>query len=179
MITFQDFLRVIHDDETTNDSYLFNCFGKNAVLSEWWNKKHDGGYSISVMYDTRTHVVYTMEAWDYDNDREYRWIHPGYKEAYFAEFDKTSIGALWSADDREYIDLDVAADILEKAKAMYENQPYDTRVMIEVDLPDETLFGVMKMAHEADLTLNEFVEKILRADIERRQKEQAQAGEQE
>ncbi len=41
------------------------------------------------------------------------------------------------------------------------------RTTIEVDLPDDILFACMKLAHEQDITFNQFVENILREYIER------------
>ena len=38
--------------------------------------------------------------------------------------------------------------------------------LVEIDVDDETLFKVMKMAHEQDITLNQLVENILREEIE-------------
>jgi hypothetical protein len=36
-----------------------------------------------------------------------------------------------------------------------------------LELDEETLFGLMKMAHEQDITLNQLVENIVRAEIDR------------
>lgn len=43
----------------------------------------------------------------------------------------------------------------------------DNRVSIEVDLTDEEWYALMKLAHEQDITLNQMVELILKAEIER------------
>jgi predicted HicB family RNase H-like nuclease len=45
-------------------------------------------------------------------------------------------------------------------------EDYDTRVSVPLELEDELMFELMKMAHEQDLTLNEFVEQLLRRVIE-------------
>jgi hypothetical protein len=42
---------------------------------------------------------------------------------------------------------------------------YDTRVQMPLDLPEEDMFLMMKMAHEKDMTLNKFVEDLLRQYI--------------
>ena len=39
--------------------------------------------------------------------------------------------------------------------------PYDERVIISFDLPNNILFELMKQAHEQDITLNEYIEQIL------------------
>jgi hypothetical protein len=54
---------------------------------------------------------------------------------------------------------------MEKAKAIIAGKNYDTRVQVPLDLPDDVIFQMMKMAHERDLTLNEFADDVLRAFI--------------
>jgi len=44
----------------------------------------------------------------------------------------------------------------------------DTRESIEVDLSDDEFLRVAKLAHERDITFNQMVEVILRAEMERR-----------
>jgi hypothetical protein len=46
-------------------------------------------------------------------------------------------------------------------------QDYDTRVSVPVELDDSELFELMRRAHERDITLNQLVEEILRAVIEK------------
>ena len=49
----------------------------------------------------------------------------------------------------------------------------DNRVDIEIDLADEEWFTLMKIAHEQDITLNQLVERVLTAEIDRLEKEQS------
>ena len=48
----------------------------------------------------------------------------------------------------------------------------DNRVEIEIELADEEWFTLMKIAHEQDITLNQLVERVLTAEIDRLKKEQ-------
>lgn len=43
----------------------------------------------------------------------------------------------------------------------------DNRQEVEIDLPDDELFALMKMAHERDITLNQLVGQILEEQIDR------------
>jgi len=43
---------------------------------------------------------------------------------------------------------------------------------VEIDLPDDVLLKIMTMAHEQDITLNQFVNNVLRAELEKAQKEE-------
>lgn len=47
----------------------------------------------------------------------------------------------------------------------------DGREQIELDLTDEEVFKLMRLAHEADLTFNQFVERVLTEFIERHRRE--------
>ena len=63
------------------------------------------------------------------------------------------------------------ADFLEKARAIIAGQDYDTRVQMQVDFTNEELLKYMTMAHEQDITLNQFIENALRDFIEAHKKE--------
>ena len=47
----------------------------------------------------------------------------------------------------------------------------DNRVDVEIELTDEEWYTLMKMAHEQDITLNQLVEQVLSAEIQRIEKE--------
>ena len=64
-------------------------------------------------------------------------------------------------------DLEVADDFIQKCSAIKLGQEYDTRVSIPVDFSDEDLLTCMKLAHEKDITFNQFMEQALIAAIEK------------
>jgi hypothetical protein len=70
----------------------------------------------------------------------------------------------WSEDygDIDYTDLETYDDFMEKATAIVHYEDYDTRVSIPIDLPEDELMNLFKMAHEADMTFNDYVTQILR-----------------
>ena len=49
----------------------------------------------------------------------------------------------------------------------------DNRVDVEIELADEEWYTLMRMAHEQDITLNQLVERVLTAEIDRIEKEQS------
>lgn len=162
MITVKDFMECTQHKISETAEFTWACYGNHAQHMDYWNGKHDTtGHSISIVYDTVTQVVYEMEAWDYGREREYRWTNPDY--AGLAKKESKSRGVKYkkSCDGRRYIDLDVAADMLEKATAIAAGEEYDDRVMVPLDLDERELFEMMKMAHQKDMTLNQFVEHIL------------------
>jgi hypothetical protein len=60
--------------------------------------------------------------------------------------------------------------MLEKGAAICTGEDYDTRVSMPVDFTDEELLKYMKLAHERDITFNQFVEEALEAAIARHAK---------
>jgi len=69
-------------------------------------------------------------------------------------------------DDVDYVDLESDDDWIQKALAIAAGEDYDTRVTIPLELDDDIVFTLMKMAHERDLTFNEFVEDVLREQLD-------------
>ena len=47
----------------------------------------------------------------------------------------------------------------------------DDRAEVALDLPEDALFQLMLMAHQRDITLNQMVERILREEMARLDKE--------
>ena len=47
----------------------------------------------------------------------------------------------------------------------------DNRVDVEIELTDTEWYTLMKMAHDEDITLNQLVERVLAAEIDRIEKE--------
>jgi hypothetical protein len=166
-ITIKDFLEIIQYKITGGDDYCWQCYGPNARSMDYWNGKHDGSVSITIVFDSQTQVVYQMEAWDGAKKREYRWIHPAYRNAIEAEAKRRHVDHVESIDGSKFIDLEVAEDITEKATAIFNGEEYDDRVIVPLTMDRDRLLQLMTLAHEADLTLNQFVEQILRKEIAR------------
>jgi Arc/MetJ family transcription regulator len=69
-------------------------------------------------------------------------------------------------EDVAYVDLECDDDFMQKALAIAAGEDYDTRVSMPIDFTDEQLLKYMKLAHERDMTFNQFVEEALREAIE-------------
>lgn len=172
MITLKDFMEAIQYQITDGSAYMWNCYGPNARSLDYWNgKTGPEGRTVTVIFDTETQFVYQMEAWDQSTDAAYRWIHPGYIEGNAAEAKRRGIDFEESFDGNKFTDLEVVEDILEKAAAMVAGEEYDDRVVVPLSLSDDEKHMLMELAHEADLSLNQYVEHILRLEIERLQVE--------
>ena len=158
-------MEVVEYRITETSEYLWQCYGPHACSMDSWNGGYDeDGYSISIVFDTKDQTVYEMTAYDYIRDRAYRWMHPDYVKMHADECLSRNVNDMaW--DDVPYISLDVKEDILEKSAALVAGEDYDTRVMISVEFSDEDLLKYMKLAHEQDVTFNQFVEMALEQAI--------------
>lgn len=162
MLALKDFLETIDYRITEGSEYCWNSFGKNTHRIECTNLAK---YTITCVFDTTQHFVYEMEAWDYTNNRTYRWLHPDFVKGYKKECKQHNVDFKNAFDDVNYIDLETSEDIISKSRAIIAGEDYDTRIEVPLTLEDDQLFELMKLAHARDLTLNQMVEEMLRSAI--------------
>lgn len=169
MITLKDFMEAVDYRITEGSDYQWQCFGPDAYSLDSWNGDHKG-HTVSIIFDTKDQTVYQVMAYDYARNRAYRMTNPDFKEEFDGECqDRDILDIAWEDDEGnpiKYVDLEVEDDFLEKVHAIVNDEDYDTRVQIPVEFSDEELLQYMKMAHERDMTFNEFVEEALRSMIE-------------
>ena len=122
----------------------------------------------SVVFNYKTQEIYSAEVNDKeDKHKPYRWLNPEYKQDYVDEAKERGVDPDQAWDNKKYYDLDVASDWLEKAKAIFNNQIFDTRVQMEVDLDNDILLQLALGAHKQDITMNKYIEKILQQLIDK------------
>ena len=167
MLTIKEWMELADYRITEGADYQWQSYGPNAYIMTSWNGEQDG-YSFSIYFDTKTQVVYEVQAHDYKNERAYRIINPDFAEANANEADERDIDNNIAWDDLAYVDLEVDDDFIQKCLAIKAGEDYDTRVSVPLDLPDDVLFDLMKLAHSQDITLNELVEGILEDAIKAR-----------
>lgn len=167
MITIKDFMETADYRITEGSNYCWQCFGPDAFMLDSWNQEHDG-HSMGIIFDTKTHVVYQATVCDYRQNRAYRLTNPDYQQVHRDEARSRGVELDQAWDDVRYIDLETDEDFLIKSQAILRGElDYDTRVEVPMTLPDDSLFELMKQAHNADMTLNEYIEGILRQAIEK------------
>lgn len=160
MITLKEFMELVDYKITEGSEYCWECFGSNAYSLSYWNQDHNG-HSVCIIFDTRTHGVYAVEACDYKHNRAYRLINPDYKTDHDNESTGRDVDANQAWDDVNYVDLEVDEDFLNKAQSIISGEDYDTRIDMPLRLDNDALFELMKTAHEQDITLNQLVEDVL------------------
>jgi hypothetical protein len=166
MITLKEWMEVVDYRITEGSNYLWNCYGPDSYSLDSWDRRHDGR-SFSIIFDTKTQVVYEVQAHDFSNSRAYRLCNPDYQASMELEASNRGINKKEAWEGVDYVDLEVEDDWIQKALSIAAGEDYDTRVTLPLELDDTEMFTLMKMAHERDLTFNEFVEDILREHLDR------------
>ena len=164
MITIKDFMETVDYRITEGSDFGWRCFGPNTYCLDSWNGEQDG-YSVGIIFDTKNQTVYKFEAHDYSKENSYRWVHPDWREIYNKDAKNRGVDNKQAYDDVDFIDLEVAEDMLEKVKAIVNGEDYDTRIQVPLDLPDSLLNKLFRLAHEQDVTLNEYIETILKTEL--------------
>lgn len=164
MITLKDYFELVNYRITEGSEYCWNCYGTHAYRLDYWNEDHNG-HSVSIVFDTRTQTVYEVSVYDYKRDRAYRLVNPNFVDDLRNEATMRNIDNKVAWDDVDYVDLEVDQDFIKKCQAIINGEEYDTKVEVPLEIDDDTLFRLMKMAHERDITLNQMVEEILRVQI--------------
>lgn len=164
MSLMQQFMECVNYRVSEGSDFTWNCWGSNAYRLDSWNGNQDG-HTITIVFDTQDQVTYCLEAFDYSRDRAYRWISPTYRDVYIEEARMRGVDELEAWEDVSFVELESLEDFWEKARAIVAGEDYDTRVQIPLELPDNQLFELMKLAHEKDVTLNQLVEQVLKDAI--------------
>ena len=165
MITLKEWMEIVDYKITEGSDFGWQCYGKDVHMLDSWNGEQDG-HSFTVIFDTKNQTVYEVQAHDYVHNRAYRMINPDFQKKAKKEARKRDINKDMAWDDVDYIDLETDDDFIQKCLAIKAGEDYDTRVSVPLELEDDLMFELMKMAHEQDITLNEFVEQLLRRVID-------------
>jgi hypothetical protein len=165
MITLKEWMEVVNYRITEGSSYGWHCYGSDAYCLDSWNGDQDG-HSLSVTFDQRTQTVYEVQIHDYLHNRAYRMINPDYAAVHREEAETRAVYEKEAWEGVDYVDLEVDDDWIQKALGAVAGEDYDTRVEVPLDLDRDTLLELMTLAHQQDVTLNQFVENLLRKVIE-------------
>ena len=166
MISLKQWMEVVNYRITEGSNYGWQCYGPDAHMLDSWNGSQNG-HSFTIIFDTKTQTVYEVQAHDYVHNRAYRVINPDYAKANKKEAKQRGVSRKEAWDDVDYVDLETDEDWLAKAQAIFANEDYDTRVSVPLDIEDDLVFEMMKQAHERDITLNQYVELILKKVIDK------------
>jgi hypothetical protein len=147
--------------------YCWKSFGLNARYLDFESEFAHG----SLVFDAMTQTVYIADI-DAKKDGDdnlpgpYRWINPDHRQGYIDECKERGIEPFEAWDNVNYIELELAEDFLEKAHAIFNNLPFDKRIVVSVDLDDDVILKLAMEAHKRDITINKMVEIVLQQAID-------------
>lgn len=147
--------------------HCWTCYGSNARYLDF---ESDYGFA-SLIFDTKNQTVYCAEVNGKNNDYAYRWLNLEYKQSYLDECKEKKVDPNIAWDNKKWYDLETQEDWLHKASAIMQGLDFDKRVVVPLDLDDDTLFLLFMEAHKRDVTLNEMVEIILQQAIDNHKKD--------
>ena len=163
MLTIKEWMELVDYKITEGSDYGWQCYGPNSYQLSSWNGVHgDGGYGFNIVFSTKSQKVYEVSVCDYTNDRAYRMINPEYIKKYKKESESHSVNLNEAWDNVDYVDLEVDDDFIQKSLAIIAGEEYSTDISIPLHLSDEELLMLMKLAHEANMTFNDYVNQALR-----------------
>ena len=144
MITLKQFMETVNYRISEGSNYMWECFGPDAYMLDSWNGDQDG-HSFTIIFDTKTQVVYEAQAHDYVNNRAYRITNLDFLNKMEEEAESRGVSKKEAWDGVDYVELETDEDWLSKAQAIFDGRDYDTRVSIPIDLEDEVVFEMMKI----------------------------------
>ena len=84
---------------------------------------------------------------------------------YFYNFNNKFDDFLYDGYTGESVKLEVLRDLIEKISALVNGKEFDSRIIIELDLEEDILNLIYKNAHEMDITVNQYIEHLLKEYI--------------
>ena len=157
MIKLNDFLNITEYEsghlEVVNQQ---DVYGKAAISLEVYGLNSS---RLLCVYDIVSQEVLEIMAEDHFAGRTYLWQVEDVKSNDLNRFRNVKIGNI--------VELETEEDILEKSEAIFNGVPYDTRIIIPLDIRDEDFLMYAKAAHKLDITINEFMEKAIREMVEK------------
>ena len=151
MIKLNDFLNITQYEtghlEVVNQQ---DVYGKTAISLEVYGFEFN---KLICVYDIVSQEVLEIIAEDQAVGKSYVW-------------QTSDIKGLGNYRDH-LIELETEEDILEKAEAIFFHKPYDSRIVIPLDIKDEDFLLYAKAAHKLDITINEFMEQAIREMVEK------------
>ena len=143
--------------------FTWSCYGPNVRYLDF---ESDFAYT-GCLFEATTQKVFEVIVDKKDSEKQpYRWLNPDTKQSFINECHTRKVEYNKAWDSVYYIDLEVDEDFLTKAKAIFNNESYDERVVVPVDLSDAEFLSLARLAHDRDITINKMVELVLQQAID-------------
>ncbi|MFW5804807.1 MAG: hypothetical protein ACOCWG_06215 [bacterium] len=166
MITLQEVMELGKFKITGSEQFLWTCYGYDARIIDFSFNEHDlyarevkQDAELSVIFDTKTQTVYEVYVHDYVKENYYKMVNPDYFDKLVKYSQEHQKNYKIVFEDEEYTFLETNDDFITKASAIINNEPYDERIAVPLELSDEEFMRLAMLAHKNDMSINEFVEK--------------------
>jgi hypothetical protein len=147
---------------TGGSEYQWQCYGDHARwLDAGWSREGDQ-WQASAVFDSRTQRVYECQIADFGTNQSWVWRDPEFSEAHDREAQSRGVdpGEAW--DHVRHQLVPTTTEILNRIRVTV-----DRRETVALELENEEMLNICMRAHELDMTLNAYIEMILRDFIER------------
>jgi hypothetical protein len=166
MLSIKKWMELTNFRITEGSDFGWQCFG-SAYTLDAWDGDNENGWSMCIVFSPRTQAVYQVEAHDYKRSNAYRYTNPDFREAYDAETKARNAMHYDEIEDYKITDLEVQDDWESKAFSIVNYADYDAGILVPLDFTDEELLPIFKLAHEANLSFNDYVCLALRTMVDR------------
>lgn len=76
-LNLNDFFELVNYKITEGSVYSDHKYGPDLFCFDYWNKIHDeGGLSFSVVFNTKTCIIFEMTACEYGSNLAFKWVNP-------------------------------------------------------------------------------------------------------
>lgn len=154
------FATAVRHQITGGSEYQWRCYGDHARwLDAGWENDNDR-WQASAVFDSRTQQVYECQISDYRTNQAWCWRDPVSESAHDAEAQERGVDSGVAWDDVRWISVS-EQEILNRIRVVS-----DDRETVALELPEDEMLQICLQAHERDMTLNQYIEMVLRAYIE-------------
>lgn len=156
----EQFVTAAQHQITSGSEYQWQCYGDHARwLDAGWENDNDR-WQASAVFDSRTQQVYECQISDYRTNQAWQWRDPGFVTAHDSEAQERGVDAAVAWDEVRWVTIG-EQEILNRIRVVA-----DSRETVALELGEDEMLQICLQAHELDMTLNQYVEMVLRRYIE-------------
>jgi hypothetical protein len=151
------YMEAIDHQITGGAKHEWDCYPNARFIDSETDLVH-----VGAIVDARADVIYEVyfNLADYSGS-PYRWTNPEFREDKMLEAERRGITFENMLGDEPYVELEKLDDILDKIFLAARGLEFDTRVEVDVELSEADQLALFRMAHERDITFNEFLNEVL------------------
>ena len=149
---FKEIVNAVSEKISGSSQFLWNCYGQNVLIYDF---NDSSGFNVGGFVANTEGRVFEINV-TYEDD-VYYWVDPEFIDA----LEREKLEKIVIAPDYKEILVLEEEDILQKVRAICNGEFFDKRLMVKMELENDLFLSLAKMAHEKDVTLNEFICSVL------------------